>query len=94
MKYIGLDIGTSSCKASIIDECGTVSMSASREYTLTHPAPGFVEIDPELVWKSACDILREIAPASKDTVSIAVCLWRKIRIPEQYLLTTDRKSVV
>lgn len=72
MKYIGLDIGTSSCKASIIDECGTVSMSASREYTLTHPAPGFVEIDPELVWKSVCDILREIAPASKDTVSIAV----------------------
>ena len=53
-QYIGIDIGTSSAKLTLIDETGEIRKESSREYEISQPAPGWKEIDPE-VWMNAVD---------------------------------------
>jgi xylulokinase len=52
MSLLGLDIGTSGCKATIIDEDGQVLSQSFSEYPLISAQPGWQEIDPERVWSS------------------------------------------
>lgn len=67
MRLIGLDIGTTGCKAAVFEETGDLVVSASREYDVAMPHPGWAEQDPELVWRLAQDALREvIAIVSED----------------------------
>jgi xylulokinase len=49
---IGLDIGTTSAKAIALDPEGTVVASATEEYPLSTPQPGWAEQDPELWWQA------------------------------------------
>ncbi len=60
MLLIGLDIGTSGCKAAVFREDGTLLTSANREYSIEMPIPGWAEQDAEQVWRLAQDALREI----------------------------------
>jgi xylulokinase len=53
MLLIGLDIGTTGCKASIFDVEGHLLASASREYVVDIPQPAWAEQDAEHVWKLA-----------------------------------------
>ncbi|WP_028924637.1 FGGY-family carbohydrate kinase [Pseudonocardia acaciae] len=46
----GLDIGTSSSKAVLVSEDGTVVASATVEHRTENPRPGFFEHGPEGVW--------------------------------------------
>lgn len=64
--YIGLDVGTSSCKANVIDTSGNVLATARREYGFVYPGPGMVELDPVVVWNSVCEVLAKIADAGND----------------------------
>ncbi len=64
--YIGLDVGTSSCKANVIDTMGNILATARREYGFVYPGPGMVELDPVVVWSSVCEVLAEIADAGDD----------------------------
>ena len=42
MKYvIGIDLGTSSVKALLVNERGEVAKEVSRSYPLYHPKPGY-----------------------------------------------------
>ncbi len=51
MRYlIGLDIGTSGAKCVIADECGRVAASATVEYPLYTPHPGWAEQNPADWW--------------------------------------------
>ncbi len=59
MSLIGLDIGTTGCKAIIFDEAGCILSQASREYPILTPAPNWAEQDAEHVWSLACDALKE-----------------------------------
>lgn len=68
MAYLGLDIGTTGCKASVIDQSGRIQASASREYDLQYPGEGLIEIDPLVVWKSVLDVLSSAASRSKKTI--------------------------
>ena len=52
--YIGIDIGTSSVKVTLMDEDGKIKKEASREYTIDEPKPGWKEIDPE-IWMRGTD---------------------------------------
>jgi xylulokinase len=60
MYLIGLDIGTTGCKASIFSLEGEIISSASREYAISFPEPGWAEQDSELVWKLAQIVLAEV----------------------------------
>jgi xylulokinase len=54
---VGLDVGTSAVKGVAIDEEGRVLATASAEYPLSRPHPGWSEQDPEDWWRAADDVL-------------------------------------
>jgi xylulokinase len=58
MRLIGLDIGTCGCKAIVFNEAGASLASASREYPVDMPRPGWAEQDAEAVWDQAQAALR------------------------------------
>lgn len=72
MSYIGLDVGTSGCKASVITSAGTITASADAQYSFTSPNPGDVELDPSIVFDSVKNVLKQISPYAKDSKTIAV----------------------
>lgn len=62
---LGIDIGTSSTKALILDERGRVRASASAPHPSSHPQPGWSEQNPLDWWRSTCAAVRQsLASAS------------------------------
>ena len=59
MKLIGLDVGTTGCKAVVFDAEGNVLGHGFREYGVICDAPGKAEQDAELVWSLTKEVLRE-----------------------------------
>jgi xylulokinase len=57
---IGLDVGTSGIKAVAIEPDGSVVATASADYSLSMPRPGWSEQDPEDWWRAAEDCLRRL----------------------------------
>ncbi|MCC7161137.1 MAG: hypothetical protein IT331_01465 [Anaerolineae bacterium] len=62
--YAGLDIGTSGCKAGIIDESGNLRGVASREYTFGGSEQWEMQVDADHIWKLCCETIRESIHAS------------------------------
>lgn len=61
MKYtIGIDIGTSSAKAVLIDAAGKVIFTTAPSYDFSTPQPLWAESDPEDWWQATIKALREI----------------------------------
>ncbi|MCK5135553.1 MAG: hypothetical protein KAR19_07165 [Bacteroidales bacterium] len=58
MSYLGLDIGTSGCKAVIFEQDGTLLSSSFREYLLKTPHPGWSELDSGEVIDSCFRVIR------------------------------------
>ena len=52
--FVGIDLGTSACKALAIDGDGSVLARASAEYPLSTPRPGWAEQAPA-DWQRGCD---------------------------------------
>ena len=46
MYYIGIDLGTSAVKLLLMDEKGNIENTATREYNLSFPHPGWSEQNP------------------------------------------------
>jgi xylulokinase len=61
MSLMGIDVGTSGCKAVAFTPSGRVLARAVREYTPEFPAPGLVEMDPEVLWEAARSASRAVA---------------------------------
>ncbi len=57
MCLLGIDIGTSGCKATIVDEYGAVLSEAYQEYSLISEKPGWQELDPDRVWNAVVNVL-------------------------------------
>lgn len=62
-KVIGIDIGTSACKAVAIDENANIIATCSREYPLYTPEPGWTEQDPSDWLRASQECLAELGPA-------------------------------
>ncbi|HBQ64592.1 MAG TPA: carbohydrate kinase, partial [Clostridiales bacterium] len=63
-KLLGIDIGTSSCKAALFDLDGTVTAWSSQPYPVYYPNPGWAEQDPEEWWQAVCLCIREVLQTS------------------------------
>jgi xylulokinase len=61
MATIGLDVGTTGCKASILDNRGNIVSQDYCEHDLIFPREGWVELEPEMVWESAKTVLSNVA---------------------------------
>ena len=60
MKYIvALDQGTTSSRAVVFDQAGRKIASHNNEFTQYYPQPGWVEHDPEDIYQSQVDALRQ-----------------------------------
>jgi xylulokinase len=57
---VGLDVGTTGVKAVAIGPDGGVLASASEEYALSTPQPGWAEQDPEDWWRAAQSCLEQL----------------------------------
>jgi xylulokinase len=61
MAFLGVDIGTSGCKAVAFDVSGRQLASAHRAYSVQMPKPGYAELDSRLVLDSCCEVIAEVA---------------------------------
>jgi len=61
---IGLDLGTTNCRAVLQDADGQVKAKASDDYKLQVPHPGWAEQDVRLVWEAAGKVLRAVAESA------------------------------
>lgn len=58
---IGLDLGTTNCKAVALDSSGQVVATTSANYPLYAPQSGWAEQDVEEIWRGAVDALHQLA---------------------------------
>jgi xylulokinase len=59
MSLIGLDIGTTGCRAVVFDRQGGILGQAAREYAVLMPHAHWAEQDAERVWRLAWEALQE-----------------------------------
>lgn len=83
MSLMGLDIGTTGTKATVFSIDGKALSSAYREYPLHHPHPGWIELDPEEVWRNVAQAVCEAAAAAKgDPVeALAISVLGEAAVP-------------
>ncbi|HLH53415.1 MAG TPA: FGGY-family carbohydrate kinase [Verrucomicrobiae bacterium] len=83
MNLIGLDIGTTNCKAVIFDSNARVAGQASCEYDVVCDAPGKAEQDAEVVWSTARRVLAEAISRSgiKEAGALSVSVQGDAIIP-------------
>ncbi len=62
--YMGVDIGTSGCKAVVFDEAAHQASAAYREYDVISPQPGWAELDSEQVMRKCFEVISEAARAA------------------------------
>ena len=84
-KYImALDQGTTSSRAIIFDENGTIKGVTNREFTQIYPKPGWVEHDPMEIWGSQIGVAREVLSKSglspSDIAAIGITNQRETTI--------------
>lgn len=63
--YLGIDIGTSGTKTLAISEDGQILASATEEYPLYSPKPGWSEQDPNDWWKASVKSVQRVLKAGK-----------------------------
>ena len=61
LAFLTLDIGTTGCKALVLSPEGDTLGNACREYPLSYPQQGWVELDANLVWKKIREVIAEVA---------------------------------
>jgi len=66
MSTLGLDIGTTGCKAAVFDANGRLCASAYREYPLIFSQPGWAELDSDRVCALAMEVIKEATTACPD----------------------------
>ena len=59
MSLMGLDIGTTGCKAVVFDLEGRMVAHAYREYPLLHPQPGWAELDTNDIWAKVKEVMKD-----------------------------------
>ncbi len=61
---IGFDIGTTSTRCIIIESGGKLIASATKEYPMATPKPGWAEQDPDDWWRGVLSTIREVLKKS------------------------------
>ncbi|MDI6451397.1 FGGY-family carbohydrate kinase [Anaerobaca lacustris] len=74
MSVIGLDIGTTGCKAAVFNDQWEILARAAREYSVLTPCPHWAEQDAELVWQLALEVLAQVATESRADPPKAIAL--------------------
>ena len=83
MHLIGLDVGTTGCKAIVFDPQGTIKGQGFHEYDVIYGEPGMAEQDAEQVWAFTRGVLREAVTRSgvQDIKALSVSVQGDAIIP-------------
>ncbi|HEO69874.1 MAG TPA: hypothetical protein ENN80_01325, partial [Candidatus Hydrogenedentes bacterium] len=73
MSLLGIDVGTTGCKASIFSCEGRLLGIAYREYDVARPRPGHAELDAHSVWSDIQAVIREAAADTRADPVTALC---------------------
>jgi xylulokinase len=65
--FLGVDVGTSAVKATLVDEKGRVAGAASEAHPLSTPRPGWAEQRPQDWWRSTVGAIGKALRAAKST---------------------------
>lgn len=89
MSLLGIDVGTTGCKAVVFSTVGQVLASAYEEYDIQRPRPGWAQLDAAEVWER---VKRTIAQAASATAqdpieALAVSSLGEAMVP----VTADRQ---
>jgi xylulokinase len=71
---LGIDIGTSSCKAALFEKDGTVIAHANENYQLYQPHPGWVEQKPDEWWSAVCTAVKNVISKAGIDASNISCI--------------------
>jgi xylulokinase len=102
MAILGLDVGTTACKAVAFSEEGNILGSAGKGYQLRFPRPGWAELDPEEVWNAVRSVIREAArgcPEPIEAIGVSsqgeavVALDRHGNALSPIIVSFDRRSL-
>src|SRR5947209_15618006 len=78
---IAIDQGTTSTRAIAFDRACLPVAAAQQEFRQIYPAPGLVEHDPEAIWTTAVETVREVMEkaglAAKDVAAIGIANQRE-----------------
>lgn len=86
---MGIDIGTSACKAAIFDREGNVKAAKSQEYPVYYPMPGQAEQNPEDWWWAACSTIKEmlsetgISPSAVRGIGVDGQSWAAVAVDKR-----------
>jgi glycerol kinase len=85
MAYIlAMDQGTTSCRAIVFDGGGEVVAVAQQEFEQIFPQPGWVEHDPQEIWRTQLDVseaaLHKAALAARDVAAIGITNQRETTV--------------
>ena len=87
---LAIDQGTSSSRSVIYDHNASIVSSSQQEFPQIYPQPGWVEHDPEAIWRSVCDVTNEAmqkaAALAADITAIGITNQRETT------LVWDRKT--
>ncbi|MGE4488205.1 MAG: L-fuculokinase [Kiritimatiellales bacterium] len=89
MSLLGIDLGTTGCKAGAFGLDGTCIAQAYREYDMLHPQPGWSELDSSNVWKKTKEVIAEVAMQTKNDpiTALSVSAFGEAFVP----VSKDRK---
>ena len=81
---LALDQGTTSSRAIVFDESGTVRAMAQAEFRQIFPQPGWVEHDPEEIWRTQLEVAREAIAnariAARDLAALGITNQRETTV--------------
>jgi len=102
--FLGIDVGTSGTKTLAIRENGEILASATVEYPLYSPKPGWSEQDPQDWWQATIESVRRVLKSGKirpaDVAGIglsgqmhgSVFLDRRQRVVRRAILWNDQRT--
>src|SRR5207237_1521692 len=72
--FLGIDLGTSSLKALVLDVDGTIVGTGSASYVMSTPQPGWAESDPQGWWDAAATAVHEAAGEhASEIAAVGLC---------------------
>jgi sugar (pentulose or hexulose) kinase len=69
--FLGLDAGSSVCKAAVFDIDGRALSVAAEPTPLVRTRPGWVEVDPDHAWRAAIKVIRRVVDQTGGQEKIA-----------------------
>ena len=73
MSLLGIDVGTSGCKAGAFSSDGRLIAQAARTYPTLRRQPGYVELDSQEVWQKVQAVIAEVAAQTTSDPVTALC---------------------